>query len=346
MRSSEASGAPNCMFSRTVPENRYGFCGTRATASVSSARARSVTGTPSTSTSPDVASYSRGSRLISVDLPEPVEPMIAVVVPGATAKLTSSSTGASAPGYWKVTWRSSTAPSRRAGVTGRTGSASVGTVSRTSPMRRAEITARGSIIIMKVPIITAMRICSRYCMNAVSAPTCTSPASTRSPPNHRTAAVARWRIIVMTGPSSTNSRPIRTDVSVRAALASVNRRVSWRSRTNARTTRMPWICSRSTPLTSSMLSCIRWNSGMRRATIHATITSSTGTETHTSQDRPGSSRMAMMMPPTAMIGTATMKFRAMRVSICTWLTSLVPRVMRVAAPKRPSSSAENASTRV
>ena len=37
-------------------------------------------------------------RFTSVDLPAPVEPMIAVVVPGATVKLTPSSTGASAPG--------------------------------------------------------------------------------------------------------------------------------------------------------------------------------------------------------------------------------------------------------
>jgi hypothetical protein len=46
-------------------------------------------------------------------------------------------------------------------------------------MRRAEMIARGNIMNMKVPIMTAIRICSRYCMKAVSAPTSTSPASTR-----------------------------------------------------------------------------------------------------------------------------------------------------------------------
>ena len=213
-------------------------------------------------------------------------------------------------------------------------------------MRPAETTARGSIIIMKVPIMTAMRICSRYCMNAVREPTSTSPASTRWPPNHSTAAVARCRIIVITGPSSTKSRPISTEVRASAPLASVNRSASWRSRTNARTTRMPVTCSRITPLTASISSCMRRNSGIRRATMTPTITSSTGTETHTSQDSPGSSCTAMRMPPTAMIGTATMKFRPIRVSIWTWLTSLVPRVISVGAPKRPSSSAENPSTRV
>ena len=213
-------------------------------------------------------------------------------------------------------------------------------------MRRAQITARGSIMNMKVPIITAIRICSRYCMNAVREPTCTSSWSTRCPPNQRTAAVARCRIMVMIGPISTNSRPIRTEVSVRAALASVNRSASWRSRTKARTTRMPMICSRITPLMASMLSCIRWNRGISRPTMIPTITSRIGTETHTSQDRPASSCTAMMIPPTDMIGTMTMKFSAISTTIWTCWTSLVPRVIRVGAPKRPTSSAENRSTRV
>ena len=76
-----------------------------------------------------------------------------------------------------------------------------------------------------------------------------------------------------------------------------------------------------------------------------TITSRIGTETHTSQDSPTSSCTAMMIPPTDMIGTITMKFSAISTTIWTCWTSLVPRVIRVGAPKRPTSSAENRSTR-
>ena len=47
----------------------------------------------------------------------------------------------------------------------------------------------------------------------------------------------------------------------------------------------------------------------------ATTTKRTGTETHTSQDSPASSRRAMMMPPMHMIGVETMKFRVMSTSI-------------------------------
>jgi hypothetical protein len=114
---------------------------------------------------------------------------------------------------------------------------------------------------------------------------------------------------VIAGPMITKRRPIRTEVSVRVAFASRKRPVSCSSRTKARTTRIPMICSRMTPLMESMLSCIRWNSGISRVTSRPTITISTGTDTHTSQDSPGSSWIAMTIPPMDMIGTMTMKFR-------------------------------------
>ena len=104
------------------------------------------------------------------------------------------------------------------------------------------------------------------------------------------------------------------------------------------------ICSRSTVLMPSMRSCISRNRGMRRETSTPTITSSTGTDTQTSHDRPTSSRSAMMMPPMHMIGVETMKFRVMSTSSCTCCTSLVPRVMRVPEPNRLSSRAPSEST--
>ena len=51
-------------------------------------------------------------------------------------------------------------------------------------------------------------------------------------------------------------RPTRSWVRVSSALAAPKRAVSCGSRTKARTTRMPEICSRSTRLTPSMRVCI------------------------------------------------------------------------------------------
>ena len=81
-----------------MPVNKYGFCGTRPTVRDSRTSSSSRTFTPSTNTSPPVASNSRGIRLSSVVLPEPVLPMMAVTSRGRAVRLTPLSTGASAPG--------------------------------------------------------------------------------------------------------------------------------------------------------------------------------------------------------------------------------------------------------
>ncbi|WIM71775.1 hypothetical protein QP028_08905 [Corynebacterium suedekumii] len=115
--------------------------------------------------------------------------MIAVTSPGRAVNETPSSTGCSAPGYVNDTSRSSTSPWNMAGSTGSAGSLIDASRLSTSSIRRAQMMARGSIIAMNVPIITATRICSRYCRNAVNEPTWTRPASTRWPPN---TAPHRW----------------------------------------------------------------------------------------------------------------------------------------------------------
>ena len=93
-------------------------------------------------------------------------------------------------------------------------------------MRSAQTEARGIIMAMNVPIMTAIRICSRYCRKAVRAPTCMSPESTRWPPNQSTAAVERCRIMPMAGNISTNRAPIFRETSVRSLLATPKRSVS------------------------------------------------------------------------------------------------------------------------
>ena len=59
-------------------------------------------------------------------------------------------------------------------------------------------------------------------------------------------------------------------------MAVANRSVSCGSRTNARTTRMPVICSRSTRLTSSMRACISRKLGTIRLTTKPTVRNSAG----------------------------------------------------------------------
>ena len=81
-----------------MPVNRNGFCGTSPIRLHSSSGSISRTSTSSTSTRPAVASNSRGISEISVVLPAPVEPMMAVVSPGSAVNVTLHRTGKSAPG--------------------------------------------------------------------------------------------------------------------------------------------------------------------------------------------------------------------------------------------------------
>jgi hypothetical protein len=147
------------------------------------------------------------------------------------------------------------------------------------------------------------------------------------------------------GKISAWSRPTRSAVSVSRALASANRRVSAGSRTNARITRRPDSCSRSTPFTSSSRSCILRNWGSIRAITRPTETARTGTQTATSQDRPTSSRSAITTPTTQVIGAATTMAQLSTTSDCTCCTSFVVRLISDGAPKRASSRAENVPTR-
>ena len=47
-----------------------------------------------------------------------------------------------------------------------------------------------------------------------------------------------------------------------------------------------------------------------------------------------------MTPPTAVIGAATSNVQLISTNICTWVTSLVIRVMSDGAPNWPTSRAE------
>ncbi len=108
---------------------------------------------------------------------------------------------------------------------------------------------------------------------------------------------------------------------------------------------MPVICSRSTRLTSSMRPCMSRKLGIIREITKPTETNRAGTTTARIQPRPTSSRSAMITPPTIMIGEDAAIRQAIRTSICTCVTSLVPRVMSEGAPNSCSSRAEKVPTR-
>ena len=69
------------MLDSIVPEKRMFFCGTKPTQARNFLRSKSLTSTPPIVTLPSVASAMRGIKLTMVDLPDPVEPMIAVTSP-------------------------------------------------------------------------------------------------------------------------------------------------------------------------------------------------------------------------------------------------------------------------
>jgi hypothetical protein len=179
----------------------------------------------------------------------------------------------------------------------------------------------------------------------VSAPICIWPASMRPAPNHSTATLDTLSTSMTIGKISACSLPAASATAVTSVLAAWNRSVSTGSRTNARTTRMPVICSRSTRLMPSMRTCMSRNFGTIRAMTSPIATISTGTQTAISQDRPTSSCKAMATPPTHMIGAATSIVQDTSTSICTCCTSFVLRVISDGAPNRPSSCAENSPTR-
>ena len=104
-------------------------------------------------------------------------------------------------------------------MAGDVGGRTDGSVSSTSVIRSAHTAARGTIINTNVAIITDIRICMRYCRNAVSEPISMAPASTRCAPNQRTAMLETLKKNMMIGNISASSRPTRSAVSVSSAFA-------------------------------------------------------------------------------------------------------------------------------
>ena len=84
---------PNATLAAKVSEKRNGSCGTNPMAPRRTASGSSLTSTPSRNTVPGGGSCRRASRLINVDLPEPVGPTSATVCPASILAETWLRTG-------------------------------------------------------------------------------------------------------------------------------------------------------------------------------------------------------------------------------------------------------------
>ena len=94
----------------------------------------------------------------------------------------------------------------------------------------------------------------------MSAPICMSPVAIRSAPNQTAAALDRFTVSITVGNMNAISRPVRNAVSVELVVRGLEPVGLGRfSRTNARTTRMPVICSRRIWFTRSIRVCISVN---------------------------------------------------------------------------------------
>ena len=167
---------------------------------------------------------------------------------------------------------------------------------------------------------------------------------TSEAPIHSTATLDALMMKLTVGNIADISRPPRSDTSVRSALADSNRTFSCGSRTNARTTRMPVICSRITRFTWSIRSCILRNAGTMNDTRMPSRIAQVGIANTSTIESWRLWRSAKNSPTTIVIGAATAIVHSITVSICTCCTSLVMRVINDGAPNEPTSRAEKSVT--
>ena len=154
----------------------------------------------------------------------------------------------------------------------------------------------------------------------------------------------RLNTSITVGHISACSLPTDSAVAVRSSFAASNRTASAGSRTNARTTRMPVICSRITRLTVSIFGCIARNFGTIRQMMRPMLIASAGMHTSSSFDSERSSRTAITMPPMHMIGDIRNIVALICTSVWTCWTSLVVRVISDGAPSLPTSRADSSPT--
>ena len=189
-----------------------------------------------------------------------------------------------------------------------------------------------------------MTICMAYEMNAMTSPTCISPAETEWAPNQTMTTVMAFMRNIMSGIMSAMAWLVKSCVAMRSDEASSKRRSSWSSRQKALMGRSPSSISRATRLTRSTSRCIWRNLGMVKKKSTAITPMSARTAAMIVHSRPEWTDATFTMATTPMTGASmTMRMNMTRV-IWTCCTSLVHRVMRLACEKRPTSAGEKSIT--
>ena len=145
----------------------------------------------------------------------------------------------------------------------------------------------------------------------------------------------------MAGPKSAIARSARVEAAVSSRFAPANRRTSCSSWPKAFTTRMPPRYSRVTEFTPSRPSCTRRKRGKPVSRLTVISAAAIGTTTASTRESPGSRMTAITRLPTARMGALAKMRITPFTNVCTWVTSLVCRVMREAVSNASSSSNEN-----
>ena len=203
------------MFAAMVSEKRNGSCWTKPTLPRSTASGIWRTSRPSMNTVPGGGSWSRASRLISVDFPDPVGPTSATVWPAGTRAEIWRRTGT--PPYEKLRSRNSTSPrSGPMGITSdRASEASsriAGTASSTASNRVQLAMPRWTMFVTQPNAIIGQASIIKYALNATNWPSVIRPRMTSRLPSQSTSMAPRPRRKPMLGkkkPWSAMSRRLR-----------------------------------------------------------------------------------------------------------------------------------------
>ena len=145
----------------------------------------------------------------------------------------------------------------------------------------------------------------------------------------------KLRASIMNGIVMAMVRMARSVCSLRAWLALRKRSSSWAARTKALTTRTPARFSCMTMLRASSRCWTPRKSGKARRITKTMSAMTKGISTTKMRASCGLVSTAMTTPPTTSRGARTMMRSAINTSSCTWVTSLVRRVIR--APVSSSS---------
>ena len=175
-------------------------------------------------------------------------------------------------------------------------------MSKTSPTRRTDTAARGTIINTidsnKNEIIT----CIAYSKNAIILPICKLPLLIKCAPNHTIATLEKFITKVIIGSSNIIKRFTNKFILFNSTLASWNFFCSIFSLWNARITFSPTKFSRATKLSLSTRVCNFLNLGTAIVNSVAITASKINTAKAIIQLRSGALFMAFCRPPIAIIG--------------------------------------------